>query len=129
MEPGAWAELRALAPGVRLVQVVHVSGPASLDEALAAAPHVDALLLDSGRPDAAVRELGGTGRVHDWSVSRRIRDQAGVPVFLAGGLSAANVRAAIEAVEPFGLDVCTGVRTADALDRARLEAFLDAALA
>ncbi len=84
----------------------------------------DALLLDSGRPDAAVRELGGTGRVHDWSVSRRIRTGVDVPVFLAGGLNAANVRRAVETVDPAGVDVCSGVRVNGALDEARLAAFI-----
>ncbi len=88
----ARAELRAALPGVRVIQVVHVTGPESLDEAKAAARHSDALLLDSGRPDGPVRELGGTGRVHDWATSRGIRDAVDVPVFLAGGLTADNVR-------------------------------------
>ncbi len=69
---GTWADLEAPLPGVRIVQVVHVAGAAALDEALAAAGHVDELLLDSGRPGEAVKELGGTGRVHDWTVSRAI---------------------------------------------------------
>ncbi len=94
--------------------------------ARAAAPNVDALLLDSGRLNAPVKELGGTGRTHDWSLSRRIRDRAGKPVFLAGGLHAGNAIDAIRAVEPFGLDLCTGVRTDGALDAAKLSAFMSA---
>jgi len=100
LAPGAHAELRSLLPGIRLVQVVHVTGPAALDEARAVAPFVDAVLLDSGNPDLAVKELGGTGRRHDWSVSRRIREELPVPVFLAGGLTADNVAEAIDAVGP-----------------------------
>ncbi|MEN9791026.1 MAG: hypothetical protein RLZZ63_684 [Gemmatimonadota bacterium] len=115
--------LRARIPSVRLVQVIHVRGASSVDEALAVAPHVDELLLDSGNPDLRVKELGGTGRVHDWASSRRIVEGAQIPVWLAGGLNAGNARAAIDAVGPFGLDVCSGLRTGGALDPVRLEAF------
>jgi phosphoribosylanthranilate isomerase len=128
-EAGCWAALRAELPGRSLVQVVHVTGPEALAAALAAAPHVDALLLDSGDPTRPVKELGGTGRTHDWAVSRRIVEQAGVPVWLAGGLTAANVGAAIAAVGPFGVDVCSGVRTGGLLDEAKLAPFVAAARA
>ena len=121
---GAHSVLRAELPGTKLVQVIHVTGPDSVDEARAAGPLVDALLLDSGRPRLAIKELGGTGRTHDWSVSRRIRDEVGIPVFLAGGLHAANVAQAIADVAPFGVDVCSGVRTDGRLDAAKLRAFM-----
>ena len=121
--PEVYGELRAALPGVSLVQVVHVGGPESVDEALASAAHVDALLLDSGNQSLPVKELGGTGRVHDWRLSRRIRDRAPVPVFLAGGLNPSNVAAAVEAVRPFGLDVCSGVRTGGRLDGEKLSRF------
>ena len=128
LERGTHAELRDAMPGVGIVQVIHVTGPESVDEAVAVAPHVSALLLDSGRPSLAVKELGGTGRTHDWEVSRAIRDAvAGVaPVFLAGGLRAENVADAIRAVEPFGVDVCSGLRTDGRLDAAKLDAFMRA---
>jgi phosphoribosylanthranilate isomerase len=119
--------LRRLLPGVRLVQVIHVLNEGSVDEAVAAAPLVDALLLDSGNPRAAVKELGGTGRRHDWRISRRIRDAvAPLPLFLAGGLNAGNVDDAIAAVRPHGLDLCSSVRSDGRLDGARLRAFFDA---
>ncbi len=121
-----YPRLRDELPGIALVQVVHVTGPASLDYAIAAAPHVDALLLDSGNPNLALKQLGGTGRTHDWALSRQIRDAVRIPVFLAGGLTPANVADAIAAVEPFGLDLCSGVRTNDALDAAKLRAFFAA---
>jgi phosphoribosylanthranilate isomerase len=125
---GAHAELRRALPGVKLVQVIHVVGPESLDEALAVASGVDALLLDSGNPALEVKELGGTGRRHDWAVSARIREAAGVPVWLAGGLRPENVAEAVSAVGPFGLDVCSGLRDAAdfSLDGDKLERFLRA---
>jgi phosphoribosylanthranilate isomerase len=112
-------------PTVKVVQVIHVVGDRSVDEAVELAEHVDAILLDSGNPTLAVKELGGTGRRHDWSLSRRIVETCGKPVFLAGGLNAANVREAIETVQPFGLDLCSGVRTDGRLDPVKLEAFFD----
>jgi len=118
--------LRCLVPGVRLVQVIHVAGAESVDEATAAAAFVDTLLLDSGNPRLAVKELGGTGRVHDWAHSRRICETAGVPVLLAGGLHPGNVRAAVERVRPTGLDVCSGLRTRDRLDAGKLRDFFGA---
>lgn len=126
VSPATYAELRAALPFVTLVQVIHVLGEASLVEAKSVAPHVDALLLDSGNPSLAVKELGGTGRVHDWSVSRAIRDGVDKPVFLAGGLRAENVGEAIERVRPFGLDLCSGVRTDGRLDHTKLERFVAA---
>ncbi len=118
-----YPRLREGLPGISLVQVIHVTGPESVDLAVAAAGHVDAILLDSGNPALATKELGGTGRTHDWTLSRRIRDAIGRPLFLAGGLNPTNVPAAVEAVQPFGLDVCSGVRTDGALDQDKLTAF------
>ena len=117
-------KLRARLPGIRLVQVIHVGGEESIDEARMMAPFVDALLLDSGNQKLAVKELGGTGRVHDWRISRRIRDAVDVPLFLAGGLNAGNVAAAVAAVQPHGIDVCSGVCTDGKLDAVKLRAFV-----
>jgi phosphoribosylanthranilate isomerase len=124
LEDGAFDELRGRLPYVKLVQVIHVRAESSVDEALQAADRADALLLDSGNPSLAVKELGGTGRVHDWSLSRAIVEQSRVPVFLAGGLTPDNVREAIERVQPFGIDLCSGVRTNGRLDRMKLEKFM-----
>ncbi|MDT5272717.1 MAG: phosphoribosylanthranilate isomerase [Acidobacteriota bacterium] len=118
-----YGELRAELPGVSLVQVVHVTGEESFEEALTVARHVDALLLDSGNQSLAVKELGGTGRTHDWRMSRRIVEASTVPVFLAGGLRPENVAEAVETVRPFGLDVCSGVRTEGRLDAEKLRRF------
>lgn len=123
LPPGSHRELRDALPGVSLVQVVHVTGPESIDEAVEIAPHVDAILLDSGNQSLAIKELGGTGRTHDWSLSRKIREAIDVPLFLAGGLKPHNVAAAIQEVQPFGIDVCSGLRTDGALDRYKLSAF------
>jgi phosphoribosylanthranilate isomerase len=123
---GSHARLRAALPRIRLVQVVHVTGEPSYDEAMAAAHDVDALLLDSGNPSLRVKELGGTGRVHDWSISRRICSDAGVPVFLAGGLRPENVAEALAQTGASGVDICSGVRTEGRLDREKLERFIGA---
>lgn len=126
LQEGTYADIRQGTPGVKLVQVIHVLDDISIDDALKAADHVDALLLDSGNPNLAVKELGGTGRAHDWRLSRRIVDQSPVPVFLAGGLNADNVRQAIDIVQPFGLDLCSSVRTNGHLDPVKLEHFFTA---
>ena len=120
-----YANIRAVAANIKLVQVIHVTGEESVDEACELAEHVDAILLDSGNPKLAVKELGGTGRQHDWRLSRRIIETCGKPVFLAGGLNADNVREAIETVQPFGLDLCSGVRTDGKLDLRKLEQFFN----
>ncbi len=122
----AYREIREALPNVKLVQVIHVTGEGSVDEACDLAERVDAILLDSGNSKLAVKELGGTGRSHDWRLSRRIVETCGKPVFLAGGLNAENVLEAIETVQPFGLDLCSGVRTDGKLDLQKLEAFFNA---
>lgn len=122
---GTYRQIRAALPGIKLVQVIHVVGENSIDEALSIADEVDAILLDSGNPNLAVKELGGTGRVHDWALSRRIRESLDKPVFLAGGLGPENVRRAIDLVQPYGLDLCSGVRTNGRLDLQKLEAFFE----
>lgn len=123
---GSYQQIHEALPGIKLVQVIHVTGPESVDEAIAVAPHVDAILLDSGNQSLAIRELGGTGRTHDWSLSRRIREAIDVPLFLAGGLNPMNVAAAIREVQPFGIDVCSGLRTEGDLDPQKLSAFIRA---
>jgi phosphoribosylanthranilate isomerase len=119
--------IRRALPHVKLVQVIHVIGEQSVDEAAEIADHVDVILLDSGNPNLAVKELGGTGRRHDWRLSRKIVETCGKPVFLAGGLNADNVRDAIDSVQPFGLDLCSGVRTDGKLDLRKLDVFFESA--
>lgn len=122
--PHIYEELREALPGISLVQVIHVRDQTSLDEAMSVSGKVDALLLDSGNQSLTVKELGGTGRTHDWAISRSIVESVGVPVFLAGGLNSNNIAEAIERVRPFGVDVCSGVRTDGRLDEEKLKAFI-----
>ncbi len=129
VESAAYQALRRALPAVKIVQVIHVTGPEALAEAMARAPSVDALLLDSGRPQAPLRELGGTGRVHDWSLSRRIVAGVPRPVFLAGGIRPENAAEAYRRVRPFGIDLCTGVRRDGQLDAERLRGLFAALVA
>jgi len=121
---GKYEHIRDELPYVRIVQVIHVTGEESIGQALAVQKFVDTILLDSGNPKAAVKTLGGTGNVHNWEISHQLVRSVDVPVFLAGGLNAGNVKEAIEKVKPFGVDVCSGVRTNGKLDIQKLEAFI-----
>ncbi len=123
---GTYQEIKSLLPTIQLIQVIHVLDEASIQEALQVAPYVDALLLDSGNPNLAIKELGGTGRTHNWELSRKIRAAISIPLYLAGGLHAGNVRQAIEQVQPYGVDLCSGVRTDGQLDEGKLKAFFEA---
>ena len=121
----SYAVIRKALPATRLVQVIHVGDESSVDEAQKAAEYVDAILLDSGNPNLSVKELGGTGRTHNWKISKQIVDTLDKAVFLAGGLHAGNVREAIEYVQPFGLDLCSGLRTGGNLNENKLSEFFD----
>ena len=121
---GTYSQIKEALPPVKIVQVIHVIDSASVEQAIRLSENVDALLLDSGNPNLKIKELGGTGRVHNWTLSRQIRDNAKCPVILAGGLNPENVSQAIEAVDPFGIDVCSGVRTDGRLDREKLSRFI-----
>ncbi|HEV7387824.1 MAG TPA: hypothetical protein VGN73_04345 [Gemmatimonadaceae bacterium] len=123
---GVYDALHDALPGISLVQVIHVRDEDAVRQAVNVSGKVDAILLDSGQPTLAIKELGGTGRVHDWAVSRRIRDEVDVPVFLAGGLNPDNVAKAIDQVAPFGVDVCSGLRINGRLDETKLDGFMRA---
>ena len=123
---GTYSDIRTALPHLKIVQVIHVTDEESIDEAIRISPNVDALLLDSGNPKASLKTLGGTGNVHNWDLSREIVKAVDIPVFLAGGLHANNVRQAIETVRPFAVDICSGVRTEGRLDPSKLEAFIKA---
>jgi len=118
-------EIRASIPCVKIVQVIHVQNEEAIEQAIQVSSYVDAILLDSGKPELPVKELGGTGRTHDWNISREIVNSIDTPVFLAGGLNTDNIAAAIETVNPFGVDVCNGVRTNGKLDAEKVRMFID----
>jgi phosphoribosylanthranilate isomerase len=124
LRPEALRELRSLMPNASIVQVIHVVGKGALEEARSAAGEADALLLDSGNPSKTVKELGGTGRTHDWTLSRAIRDEVDIPVWLAGGLTPDNVTVAVRQVRPFGVDICSGLRIDGRLDEDQLSRFV-----
>jgi len=126
LQKGSHAMIRKALPDVKLVQVIHVLNDQSIEEAKQLSPEVDYILLDSGNPNLAIKELGGTGRVHNWDLSREIVDSVDIPIILAGGLNPNNVANAIENVKPYGVDLCSGVRTDKKLDREKLSAFFDA---
>lgn len=116
-----YKELKNQIPEVSLVQVIHVIDESSIDEAKNVSLYIDYILLDSGNPNLQVKELGGTGRKHNWNISRRIIEEVNIPIFLAGGLNAENVQEAIKFVRPYGLDICSGVRTNGKLDEGKLK--------
>ncbi len=81
----------------------------------------DAVLGDSESQE----KYGGTGRVHDWTMSRRIRDKLKVPFILAGGLTPENVTVAISTVKPYAVDVSTGVESSPGRkDRTKMSRFV-----
>ena len=121
---GSYDDFRKALPGIKIVQVIHVINEESVQEAISIAPHVDSILLDSGNPTAAIKKLGGTGETHNWSWSKKIVDAVNIPVWLAGGLNPENISNAIKKVSPFGLDVCSGVRTDGLLDEKKLTNFM-----
>lgn len=123
LQSGTYDDLRQALPGIALVQVIHVTDSDSIKEAVTAAPHVHGLLLDSGNQSLEIKELGGTGKTHNWEISRQIRQLVEIPVFLAGGLTPENVSEAIQQVQPFGVNVCSGVRTEGKLDEQKLAKF------
>jgi len=112
-------------PAVKIVQVIHVTGEESIGEAITVSNYVDLILLDSGNQKLTVKELGGTGRTHDWSISKEIVENVNVPVFLAGGINPSNVSAALNEVRPYGVDLCSGVRINNKLDENLLKEFFN----
>ncbi len=122
---GTHTDLKTALPGISIVQVIHVRGEESVKEAVNISKYVNAILLDSGNQALKIKELGGTGRVHNWEISKKIVESVDVPVFLAGGLKPENVHEAVKKVKPFGVDVCSGVRTNGNLDEIKLKTFFE----
>jgi phosphoribosylanthranilate isomerase len=120
LQTGTYEDIRFALNDIKLVQVIHVLDESSIDEAIAVSQHVDAVLLDSGDPNLKVKELGGTGKIHNWEISKIIRQKLDIPIFLAGGINPDNITKAIHFVQPFGIDICNGVRTNSKLDECKL---------
>lgn len=121
---GNYEDIRNAIDDISIVQVIHVINDHSLKQAIETAPYVDALLLDSGNPSLATKVLGGTGKTHNWQISNSICRNVDIPVYLAGGLNQHNISAAIKTVRPFGVDVCTGVRSDRILDKDKLSEYM-----
>lgn len=126
LAPLDYVQLRMALPGVSIVQAIHVIDKSAVDEAIATARLADALVLDSSNPQVPFRWESQSGRIHDWKISREITDTVDCPVLLAGGLDPENIEYAVRTVRPYGVDVCSGVRTGDALDRRKVVAFFEA---
>ena len=118
--------LRRELPSINLVQVVHVIDENSITQVIQVSPFVDTILLDSGNPNLSIKELGGTGRTHNWQLSKKIKDSVSIPVYLAGGLHKDNIQKAVETVQPYGVDLCSGVRSDGSLNNEKLSAFFQA---
>ena len=114
-------------PQIPIMRAIPVIDETSIAIAASYKGVADFLLLDSYDP--GTRQFGALGRVHDWSLSRRIVDEVGIPVILAGGLGPENVAAAIAAVRPAGVDSKTKTDRPDggSKDLAKVEAFVAAA--
>lgn len=125
LSDGNYSQLKSALPSIKIVQVIHIIDEKSVEMAVRISENVDALLLDSGNPNLKIKELGGTGRIHNWNLSRLIRDNSRCPIFLAVGLTSENVKQAIEVVQPFAIDVCSGVRTDGKLDNQKLTDFFN----
>jgi len=122
---GTYKEIRKELPHVKLIQVIHVLNHTSINDSIKISQFVDAILLDSGNPTLQIKTLGGTGKIHNWEISKKIVEKVSIPIFLAGGLNPNNANKAIHKVNPYGLDLCSGVRTNGKLDPFKLKAFFE----
>ena len=122
---GSYKDIKSAIPHIKIVQVLHVENEESIKKAVIISKYVDAILLDSGNQRLQVKELGGTGRIHDWSLSKKIVEKVNVPVYLAGGLNSKNVVKAMKTVNPYGIDLCSGVRSNGRLDKLKLTEFFN----
>lgn len=112
-------ELRSLIP-CNIIKTIHVRSEATINEAKRFSKYSDALLLDTPS-----EQLGGSGRTHDWVLSRKIVEAAGIPVILAGGLTPENVAEAIRSVRPYAVDVSSGVEKKEGKkDYAKVKKFI-----
>ena len=117
------SELREQIKDARLIKTVYVTKDALNETAIEELKTFDAVLLDS----VAKGQYGGTGRVHDWNMSRQIREAvAPLPLILAGGLKPENVKEAVQTVQPYAVDVASGVESQPAVkDHGKVRAFVE----
>ncbi|MFW6039529.1 MAG: phosphoribosylanthranilate isomerase [Gemmatimonadota bacterium] len=125
LPPEAYIELRRAAPGLSVAQSIHMGEGNPVERALEMAGVADALVLGSTNPEPPFRWTSPHGRTHDWEASRRIVAAVNVPVILSGGLTRRNVADAVRLVRPYGVEVCSGVRTDGGLDTSLLVQFLE----
>jgi len=114
-------------PDVRLIKAIHVKSSNVVETAVKASKFFDAVLLDS-----FVRgKYGGTGVVHDWELSKRVKEAIfPKPLILAGGLTPENVKDAVRFVQPYGVDVSSGVESRPGIkDPEKVLAFVENAKA
>ena len=114
--------LRANLPNTHLIRAVKVNPIDARKGVLEASKSFDAVLLDS----SAQGKYGGTGIVHDWHLSRGVRDAIHpTPLLLAGGLTPENVQEAIHTVHPYAVDISTGVESRPGVkDPAKVSTFI-----
>lgn len=123
LSPENVLECKKRLPGIKLLKAIHVMQ--SCDEALEMSHSyeniVDAIILDSRTKD----RLGGTGNVHDWNISKKIVEEISIPVILAGGLTDENVYDAVKKVNPYAVDVNSGVEMNGFKDFKKVKRFVD----
>jgi phosphoribosylanthranilate isomerase len=114
--------LKEKMPRTALIKTVPVTGAETVEKAACEASFADGILADS----YAAGKHGGTGHVHNWNISKLLRDAIyPKPLILAGGLNPANVLKAVETVKPYAVDVSTGVESNPGVkDPAKMEAFI-----
>ena len=117
--------LQTIFADLEIMQVVHVIDEDSTLLAKDVSHYVDYILLDTGNPNLKTKVLGGTGRTHNWEISKMIIEHIDLPVFLAGGLNPENIKGAISQVIPFGVDLCSGLRTKGKLDESKVKIFMN----
>ena len=112
------ANLRTRFPDLKVFKSVHVISAESVRYPEGFSKVVDGFVLDT--INVATDQVGGTGNIHDWSISQKIVERfPDIPIILAGGLNSKNVRSAIESVHPFGVDVNSGTKGSDGFKDAR----------
>ncbi len=116
-------QIRKNLPNIKIIKSVHVVDNKSTGAVGKYIGVVDAILLDT--INLKTKQIGGTGKTHDWNISRKIVEEYDIPIVLAGGLSPDNVAEAVKFVKPYGVDVNTGTKGEDGFkDYGKLELFI-----